>query len=187
MPRIVDQTSFDGARERIARLGLLPLWGELEAILTGFDLRVEERRDSNGGAEIRAIMDERFRQAEGWTIRSSGGVDWTKCHVVNGTSTCLGVEIQFSARSDLLIVDVVHLRDEITAGRIDVGIIVVPSDRLAVFLTDRVARYSDAVRAVERARAEDLPLAVLSIEHDGPGPALPKRRTRQGRIQDVDL
>jgi len=186
MPKIVDQTSFDGAVERIARLGLLPLWEELAAVLTRFELRIEERRDANGGAEIRTLMDERFRQAEGWVIRSSGGVDWTKCHIVNGTRVCLGVEIQFSARSDLLIVDVVHLRDEITAGRIDVGIIVVTSDRLAVFLTDRVARYSDAVRAVERARAQDLPLAVLGIEHDGPGPALPKRRTRQGRAQDLD-
>jgi hypothetical protein len=94
---------------------------------------------------------------------------------------CLGVEVQFSARSDLLIVDVQHLRDEITEGRIDVGVIVVPSNKLAYFLTDRVARYTDAVKAVERARASDLPLAVLALEHDGSGPALIKRQTRQGK------
>lgn len=181
MPKITDRASFDGAMERIARLGLEPLWAELEEILTGFELLIEERRDANGAAEIRSILDARFRRLEGWSNKAAGGVDWTKCKAVNGTRICLGIEIQFSGRSDLLIVDVAHLRDELTAGRIDAGIIVVPSDRLAVFLTDRVARFSDAVKAVQRARAEDLPLAVLGLEHDGPGSALKKRQTRQGR------
>ena len=67
---------------------------------------------------------------------ATGGVDWTKCHNVNGTRVCLGVEIQFSAQSDLLIVDVQYLQDEIVEGRIDVGVIVVPSNKLAYFLTD---------------------------------------------------
>jgi hypothetical protein len=183
MPTIIDQTSFGGAKERIARLGLQSLWQELEGVLTGFELRVEEKRDANGAAEIRTIFDERFRLAGGWTKKQTGAVDWTKCHVVNGTSVCLGVEIQFSGRSDLVIVDIVHLREELTTGRIDVGILAVPSNRLAVFLTDRVARYSDAVRAVDRARAQDLPLIILAVEHDGPGETLAKRRTRQGRAE----
>lgn len=62
-----------------------------------------------------------------------------------------------------------------------VGVIVVPSDRLAVFLTDRVACFSDAVKAVEQARAQDLPLVILGVEHDGPGMSLKKGRTGQGR------
>jgi hypothetical protein len=181
MPRIVAEHSFDGAAERIERLGLAPLRQELDRILTDFELLVEERRDANGAAEIRKRFDDRFSTATGWVKKQSGGVDWTKCHTLNGASVCLGVEIQMSARSDLLIVDVQHLREQIIAGSSDVGVIVVPSDRLAVFLTDRVGRYSDAVRAVDRARAEDLPLLVLGIEHDGPGPAIEKRRTRQGR------
>ena len=181
MPRIVEETPFNGALQRIERLGLQPLWNELRQILTGFELLVEERRDANGAAEIRSIFDGRFIEAEGWSKKQTGGVDWTKCHTINGTSVCLGVEIQFSGRSDLVIVDVVHLREELIAGRIDVGVVVVPSNHLAPFLTDRVARYDDAVRAVERARAVDLPLAVIALEHDGPGLAIAKRRTRQGR------
>jgi hypothetical protein len=181
MPRVSARTYYNGAEERLERLGLQPLWSELESILTGFVLLVAEERDANGGAAVRALIDPRFETAGGWENRASGGIDWTKCLVVNGTRVCLGVEIQFSARSDLLIVDVAHLRDELTRGTIDVGVVVVPSDRLAVFLTDRVARYSDAVKAVERARASDLPLAVIALEHDGPGPPLTKRRTRQGR------
>lgn len=183
MPRIAEEAPFNGAVQRIERLGLRPLWEELKQILTGFELLVEERRDANGAAEIRSLFDERFLRAEGWTKKSSGGVDWTKCRTINGTSVCLGVEIQFSGRSDLVIVDVVHLRDELIAGQIDIGVVVVPSNRLAPFLTDRVARYDDAVRAVERARASDLPLLVIALEHDGSGPAVAKRRTRQGRSE----
>ena len=182
MPKIADHTYFNGTNEKLDRLGLRGLWDELQTLLVGFELRVAETKDSNGGAAVREMLDARFRAAGGWGNRATGGVDWIKCRTVNGTRVCLGVEIQFSARSDLLIVDVQHLREEIIEGRIDVGVIVVPSNKLAYFLTDRVARYTDAVKAVERARASDLPLAVLSIEHDGPGPALTKRRTRQGKM-----
>ena len=183
MPKIAAEKWFNGAEERRARLGLGPLFDELIQILTGFELLVEERRDANGAAEIRSIFDSRFLLAEGWTKKQTGGVDWTKCRAINSTSVCLGVEVQFSGRSDLVIVDVVHLREELISGRIDVGIVVVPSNHLAPFLTDRVARYDDAVRAVERARAADLPLGVIALEHNGPGPAIAKRRTRQGRVQ----
>ncbi len=181
MPKIADRKFFNGTNEKLDRLGLRGLWQELETLLTRFELHVVEARDSNGGAAVRVLIDDRFRTAGGWENKTTGGVDWTKCRTVNGTRVCLGVEIQFSARSDLLIVDVQHLRDEITEGRIDVGVIVVPSNKLAYFLTDRVARYTDAVKAVERARASDLPLVVLALEHDGPGPALMKRQTRQGK------
>ncbi len=181
MPKITERTFFNGTDEKLDRLGLRVIWKQLEGVLISFELRVTERKDANGGAAVREIFDSRFREVGGWENRQTGGVDWTKCHTVNGARGCLGVEIQFSARSDLLIVDVQHLRDEITAGRIDVGVIVVPSDKLAYFLTDRVARYTDAVKAVERARAADLPLAVLALEHDGPGLALKKRQTRQGK------
>lgn len=144
-------------------------------IITRFDLRILEHRDSNSGATVRAMIDERFESAGGWTIKKSGGVDWTKGKVVNGTTLSIGVEIQMSIRSDALIIDVCHLRDSIIAGTIDVGVIVTNSDRMAVFMTDRVAHYSHAVLTVDRARAQDLPLVVIGLEHDGPGQALPKR------------
>jgi hypothetical protein len=181
MPKITQRTFFNGTEEKLIRLGLRGIWDELEGILTGFTLQVLEEKDSNGGAAVRELLDARFRNVGGWDNKQTGGVDWIKCHSVNGTKVCLGVEVQFSARSDLLIVDVHHLRDDITTGKIDVGIVVVPSDRLAYFLTDRVARYTDAVKAVERARAADLPLVVIALEHDSPGASLLKRRTRQGK------
>jgi hypothetical protein len=73
MAILVDRASFGGAAERIERLGLQPLFSELEAILTGLDLRVEERRDANGAAEIRAAFDARFQAAGGWAKKQTGG------------------------------------------------------------------------------------------------------------------
>jgi hypothetical protein len=179
MPKIIERRYFDGTQERLDRLGLRPLWNELEGVLTRFDLRVKEERDANGGAAVRKIIDQRFDAAKGWNKKQTGDVDWSKCHEVNGTTVCIGVEIQFSARSDMLIVDVQHLRDQITTGKLDIGIIVVPSDRLSNFLTDRGPSFTDAVKAMERARASDLPLAVLALEHDGPGDPLAKQLKRR--------
>jgi hypothetical protein len=182
MPRITEQKAYDGAERRLDRLGLRPLWDELLIILSGFKLLIEERRDANGAAAVRGLIDDRFEKAGGWQKSQTGDVDWVKCRIVNGTRICLGVEIQISARSDLLIVDVVHLRDQINAGMIDVGVLVTPSNALSVFLTDRVANFSDALKAVERARAtDDLPLIVLGLAHGGAGPPLAKRKTRQSR------
>ncbi len=176
MPKIVEELHYDGARERIERLGLDPLYQELRGILTGFILHVEERRDANGGAAVRRLIDARFPSS--WENVQTGDIDWTKCHIVNGTRVCLGVEIQMSARSDLVVIDVIHLRRALETGQIDVGLLVVPSDRLGVFLTDRGPRMSDAKRHVREARAEDLPLVLIALEHDGSGPALAKQVKR---------
>lgn len=162
--------------EKIERLGLHGLLDELHRLLTGFELRVLEEKDKNGGAAVRVMIDEAFERAGGWTITKSGDVDWVKCHRANGTRVCVGVEVQFSARSDLIVMDIIHLRKAITKGSIDVGILVVPSDRLSRFLTDRAPCMSDAERHVTEAGAESLPLLLIALEHDGPGPTLAKRK-----------
>jgi len=175
VPRISNRQPYGGADARIERLGLTPLWDELEKILTGFQLLVLEEVDSNGGAAVRRMIDREFEKAGGWKKKQTGDVDWTKCLTINGARVCLGVEIQMSLRSDMLIIDVDHLRQQIIAGSIDVGVLVTNSDRLAVFLTDRAAYFSAATRTVERARAHDLPILVIGLEHDGAGAALAKQ------------
>lgn len=177
MPTITERAEYGGVQARVDRLGLGPLLTEIEDLITGFDLRVKEVKDANGAAAVRKLIDQRFAAIGGWTMTKSGGVDWTKCKVVNGTSVCVGVEVQLSARSDLLVMDICHLRDAISIGAtIDIGIIVVPDDTLADYLTDRIPRFSDAVRHVRAARAEDFPLLILGIRHDGPGEALLKQK-----------
>jgi hypothetical protein len=49
----------------------------------------------------------------GWAKKVTGGIDWLKCHTVNGTRVCIGLEVQVSARSDLLVVDMIHLTTHI--------------------------------------------------------------------------
>jgi hypothetical protein len=181
VPRITEEQPYNGVLERVTRLGLEVLLSELREILTGFTLEVEERRDANGGAAVRKLIDGRFEQAQGWTKKQTGDVDWTKCRSVNGTRICVGVEVQFSARSDLIVMDVIHLRKAITDGKIDIAVLVVPSDRLGAFLTDRGPTMADARRHVREARADDLPLLLIALEHDGPGPALAKQAKRSNR------
>lgn len=178
MPRITEEHSYDGALERIERLGLRPLIDEVRTIVSGFELLVEERRDANGGAFVRKALDERFERVGGWLKKMTGDVDWTKCQIINGSRVCIGVEIQTSGRSDLIVVDLVHLRRAIVDGVIDVGVLIVPSEQLCVFLTDRGPSIADAKRLATEARVEDLPLLFIAFAHDGPGPALPKQRKR---------
>ena len=181
MPRIVEEEYYDGARERIERLGLAPLMVEIKAIISEFTLRVREQVDANGGAAVRKLIDERFQAKGGWSNRAAGDIDWTKCHEVNGSKLCIGVEVQVSARSDLLVVDMIHLTAAFRDGRIDIGVLIVPSDRLSRFLTDRGPCITDAKKHAKAARLEDSPLILLAIEHDGPGEALAKQAKRSSK------
>ncbi|MGC2110025.1 MAG: hypothetical protein WA655_10950, partial [Candidatus Korobacteraceae bacterium] len=98
------------------------------------------------------------------------------------TKVCVGVEVQVSARSDLLVVDMIHLTAAFRDGRLDAGILIVPSDKLSRFLTDRGPCISDAKKHAKVARLEDSPLILLAIEHDGPGPLLAKQAKRPSQI-----
>ncbi|MGB2606745.1 MAG: hypothetical protein WBC78_24285 [Candidatus Sulfotelmatobacter sp.] len=150
---------------------------EVREIVTGFELLVEERKDANGSRVLRTLIDRQFSDAGGWKQKKSGGVDWIKQQAINSRPRyiCVGVEIQVSGRSDLLSVDLIHLRKELLQGKIDLAVLVVPSDKLGYFLTDRVAKLSEAHRHIEMARADDMPFVLIAIEHDGLGPALPKQ------------
>jgi hypothetical protein len=136
---------------------------------------VKEQKDSNGGAAVRKLIDEQFDRIGGWTKKVSGDMDWIKCKAANGTSVCIGVEVQVSARSDLLVMDMIHLNAAFREGRIDVGLVIVPSDKLSKYLTDRAPCMSDAKKHAKAARLEDSSLVLFGIEHDGAGPPLAKQ------------
>ncbi len=175
MPQIVEEVYFVGTKERIRRLGLTPIVDEIRSALTGFQLLLRGKKDSKGGAAVRKLIDEQFDRLGGWTKKVSGDLDWIKCKIVNGTSVCIGVEVQVSAGSDLLFMDMIHLDAAFREGRIDVGFVIVPSDKLSKFLTDRAPCMSDAKKHAKAARLEDSSLVLLGIEHDGAGPPLAKQ------------
>jgi hypothetical protein len=172
---------YGGAREKTCRLGLADLFLELQQILLDTNVLLLEKKDANGAAYLRERLDEGFVNMGGWTQSKSGGVDWVKQSVFEQrVLTRLGVEVQVSARSDLLIRDVVHLRNSLQEAAIDVGFIVVPDDQLQRYLPDRTPCFSDAVRYIEQEfkEATTYPIVVIAVEHDGPGPALPKKKRK---------
>lgn len=176
MPKLTERAFFGGTEGKLNRLGLMNVWKELENILTNFQLCLDEPDNTNSGIVLRKLIDSRFRSTGGWRGKRSSKVNWTRCHKIRDVHVCLGAQVQLSVsgESDLILVDLQYLQDEIAGGRIDVGAIVVSSDKLACFLSDGVVRYSDAVRAIKRTQASHLPLAVLALEHDGIGPSLIK-------------
>lgn len=139
---------------------------------------MEEAKDRNGSGTLRATLDKRFKDAGGWVQRKTGGVDWVKRQAINSRPRfiSIGVELQVSGRSDMISVDLIHLRQQLLQGEIDLAVLVVPSDRLGGYLTDRVAKLSEAQRHIDMARAQDMPFVLIAFEHDGPGPALPKKK-----------
>ena len=175
----IQVTSYDGAETKIERLGLKPLLDELEHLISSFEIRVSEERQANSAGVIRERLDERFRNAGGWQQRKTGDVDWKKCKTVNGTRVCIGVEIQVSGRD--VYRDILHLKNRIVSGDIDIGAIVVSSDRLQQFLTDRTPNASYTKTVIDEQDANRLPILLIEMEHDGPGPRLEKKITNRGQ------
>ncbi|MCY4667995.1 MAG: hypothetical protein OXC29_08400 [Rhodococcus sp.] len=173
MPIVTTRRSYNGFDAKVHRLGLGALLEDVEAVLAGFRLFVEERRHANGTRGIRQQIDAGFESRGGWTITKVGGVDWIK--EISGRT--MGVEVQVSGRSDMLAVDVLHLRNEMQAGRIDVGVIVVPDDHLSRWLTDRTPNMRTAARHID----DEMAVQVVAFGHEGTGPALPKMVTNLGR------
>lgn len=177
MPKIVDEQAFDGAENLIERLGLDELIADVRTIVTGFQLLIEEKRDANSAGAIRAMIDDRFKNADGWVQKKSGGVDWIKRQAINcrPRHICIGVEVQVSGRSDLIAVDLLHLRSQLLQGEMDLAVLVVPSDKLGGYITDRVATLSQATRHIRAGHYEEMPFVMMAIEHDGPGPKIKKK------------
>jgi hypothetical protein len=177
LPIISETIDYNGFAEKVRRLGLDALVAEATATVTGFSLLIEERPLANGTRGLRRTIDSVFAAFGGWIKKPVGGIDWTKR---NDIGAGVGVEVQVSGRSDMLAVDILHLSAELIAGRIDVGLIIVPDDRLSRFLTDRTPNLRTAIRHVN-SRARELPIRILAFRHDGIGPALAKMRTNLGR------
>ena len=177
MPKITSVQNYDGFEGRVQRLGLESLLDEAMMALTGFDLMLHEQKHANGTKGIRISIDEGFERSGNWTKLTVGGIDWMKS---SETGAKIGVEVQVSGRSDLLAVDVLHLKTAISLGEVDAGVIIVPDDETSKFLTDRTPNLRTARKHVEL-HASDLPIQIIAFCHDGVGEPLKKMRTNLGR------
>lgn len=169
----------------MCRLGLAHIFLELEEILISTEVRIQNKKQSNGAGKVRELIDERFGAVDEWVSSRSGDIDWVKRLRFNESIVArMGVEIQVSGRSDLLARDIIHIRNNLQDSHIDVGVIVVPSDAFEYYLTDRVANYTYAVRYVEQElrEAQTYPIVLMAVEHDGfAAEPLPKKRTNRGK------
>lgn len=159
------------------------LFLEVQQIIFETEVYALEEDEANGAAVIRERLDAAFKSKGEWVSNKSGDVDWVKKIRYNLTVLArMGVEIQVSSRSDQLTRDLVHLRNSLREGKIDAGVVIVPSDRLQSFLTDRTPSLKDAIRIFEGEfkEAQEYPITIIAIEHDGPGEALPKKKTNLG-------
>jgi hypothetical protein len=173
---------YGGARDKIARLGLSHLFLELQHIILDTPLLLLEEKDANGAAAVRELIDSKFKDAQGWDKKQSGGIDWKKQHRYNQSVIAkIGVELQVSARSDLVVRDIVHLRNSLAESDIDAGVIVVPSDLMGRFLPDRTPTLRETVKYIEQEFKEAMatPLVIIAIEHDGPAQNPLKKRPRK--------
>src|SRR2546427_9153536 len=184
MARIVKEEYFDGAKEKIERLGLWPLIDEIKSAVSSFRLELKKEIHGNGSTVLRELIDGALRDVGDWTNTASGDVDWIKCRIIDGIRVCIGVEVQMSARSDLIFRDIVHFQKQMREGQIDVCVEILPSDVLSPYLTDRTPKFSDGVRVIKEMRAADVPVVLIAIEHDGfSDMPLGKRVTNRGKAK----
>lgn len=183
MPIITKVVDYDGVGQRIQRLGLTARYEQAVECITNWQLLIEEKKHANGTRGIRQVIDGRFEAVGGWSKKVSGDLDWAASAPETGAH--IGVEVQVSGRSDLLIKDVLHVKRSLAKGILDVGIIVVPDNALSFFLTDRTPNLAHAIMHITEADASDLPIRVLSFKHDGLGPPLAKMVTNMGKGKAV--
>jgi hypothetical protein len=170
---------FDGAEAKLRRLELGSLLEEALRGIQSITLYLVEAESAKDVTELQEQLDGLFKDDR--TPAKVGDTGWVRCKSINGTHVCLGVEIQVSGRREMLYKDVLHLRRRIECGDIDLGVIVVPSDQLQRFLPDRTPSSSYAVKVIKEQDADRLPIILIEIEHDGPGPALIKPTTNTSR------
>jgi hypothetical protein len=180
--KIKNFKSYNGARDKINRLGLRPLVSEVIRSIRETRIFILEQKGANGTVPVRTAFDNTLLGKGGWAQNVVGDIDWIKDIRYNNTIIArLGVEFQISARSDLVIRDLIHLRNNLQSGNIDVGIIIVPTDRLSGFFGSRYPTVTETIRYIEDEfrEAQYFPLLLIGIEHDGPGTeALPKQKRK---------
>lgn len=172
---------YNGSLEKVTRLGMAGILFELLCALIETRIMLKEEKDANSGKAIRVAIDEALTKKSGWKKTVSGDLDWTKDRESNhATKVRIGLEVQVSARSDLVIRDLMHIRNNMTRGSIDVVVLVVPSDYMSRFLPDRAPTLSETLKYIDEEFKEiqQFPLVLISVEHDGAGDALPKQKRR---------
>ncbi len=166
---------FDGADALIDRLGLDELLAEVRNILTGFELLVEAEKATERSGDLRRTMDSALPVAGGWVRTTRSFVLFQAACNERPAASHLHRRRLRSQAERISFVDLIHC-EIASQGAIDLSVLIVPSDKVGLYLTDRVARVSEAMRHIKMGRFEDMPFVLIAMEHDGPGPRLAKMK-----------
>lgn len=63
---------YDGARDKVSRLGLSILFLELQSAILDTELLIDESRDANSGAVVREHLDSALAGLGGWQKKATG-------------------------------------------------------------------------------------------------------------------
>lgn len=69
--KITEIRFYDGAKEKISKLGLASLFLEIQEIIFSTKVFLLEEKDSNGGAELRKLLDAKFEEFGEWEKKES--------------------------------------------------------------------------------------------------------------------
>jgi hypothetical protein len=178
--RITQQLAYDGLERRIQRLHLVPVVEEVRQLLKNLRVVLDEWPNSNSDGMLRELITSEFRKGVGWFKQAGRRADWWKSVKIGDARACIGATIRVSGRSDLIVADLHRLCCVIRAGRVDAGVVIVPSDRLASFLRGGRPKLSETLTAIEYSDSHGIPLLVVAVEHDGTGPPLRRNAMSRG-------
>lgn len=164
--RIAKEIPYDGVRQRIARLNLSPLVEEVRRALESVRLQLKKEPGAERPGFLQKLIDARFQRASGWSRAIKGRRYWKKCVEIDGASVCAKVGVRVSGRKDFVVTDLHSLCRSIETGEVDLGILVVPSDRLSHALRPRQTSLRETQEVVEQTNACSLPLLLIAIEYD---------------------
>jgi hypothetical protein len=163
---------FAGAEAKLHRLKLGPLLAGVEQRLQSSVVLLAESDRASNAIELQHQLGGLF------AIEKARGGKWSSCRRIGDAELRLEFRMRISSRRQILYKDVLHLRYSLECGDVDLGVIIVPSDKLQRCLSSRTPSSSYAATVIREMSADCFPIVLIEIEHDGLGPVLAKRSLR---------
>jgi hypothetical protein len=160
---------FDGAEAKLHRLQLGPLLAEVEKRIQSSVVLLAESDRANHATELQDQLGALF------AIDKARGGKWSNCRRIGEAALRMEFRMRISSRREILYKDVLHLRRRLECGAIDLGVIVIPSDKLQRFLSGRTPSSSYAEKVIREMDTDRYPIILIELEHDGLGPTLANR------------
>src|ERR1041385_5700202 len=125
MATVTKSVSFGGAQTKLKRLGLASAWKQLQRVLNHVEIECINIRYGQRGAFVQKAIENSFRANDGWISKPPRRRTWINSRNVKTITVSIGVRSQFrvSEPSDLILLDIQYLCEEVVAGRVDLAVL----------------------------------------------------------------